>query len=115
MSYPLFSDSSTVVNLEPEYGFEDNTEKIQSTMRTQAGGLIQYKFSQFPKFKIPVKYINATDKTQLNTWWANNTDLVFTFASSDFNVRITNKNTPIDRFTKPYVTLYEGTIELEGY
>lgn len=117
MSFPLFDavDSADVVNLEPEYGFEDNAKKIESTMRMQAGGLITYKYAQYPAFKIPVKYLTESNRDLVNTWWSANTQLLFTYQSSNYAVRITNKDIPIGKFSKPYDDLYEGTIELEGY
>ena len=113
--YLLFADSSTSIQLEPEYGFENRHSKIQSTLRTQDGGLKQYKFGEFPAFSVPVKFVNSSDRYQIHEWWNDNTDLVFEWHGSDYNVRITNRREPLNKNTKPYNSLFEGKIELEGY
>jgi len=115
MTILLFIDSSTSVTLTPEFTFKDEAKKLQSTMRTQAGTLIQYKFATFPSFKIPVKYINDTDKDQLHEWWRDNDDLTFAYGGSEYTVRIVNKTNPVSKTIKPYDNLWQGELKLEGY
>ncbi len=117
MAFPLFlaTDSSQVVNLEPEYGFEYKAKKIQTDLRNQNGGLVQYKWAEYTEFKIPVKFITELEFFYITEWWKGNSNLIFTFQSSGHSVRVINKEAPIDKYVKPYTDLFQGTIELSTY
>lgn len=111
----LFADSSNGIQLQPEYSFKDKTAINKSELRTQDGGLKTYKYSEYAAFDVPVKYISNSDQLQINKWWSDVTSLKFVWQGSEYNVRITNSNRPIDSLVLPYDNLYMGTIELEGF
>ena len=111
----LFSNSTDGMALEPDYSFAQKGKLITSQLRTQDGGLKIYKYGEFAAFEVPVTYITTSDQLQINKWWSAVTDLKFVWQGSEYNVRVMNKNQPIDKVIVPYNNLYQGTIELEGF
>jgi hypothetical protein len=118
--FTLFTNSTDGISFEPEYGFKEQDKKIENTVRTRSAIMATYKFSDFRRWKIPVRYVNSVTKETLNNWWRMNTELFFfdnndTDFASTYRVRITNKSTPINVVEKPYDYEWKGTIELEEY
>lgn len=108
------SSTGVSVDFDPEWGYKDNSKKVQQQTRTLAGDLYTYKFSDYAMFDVPVMHINSSDTYNINQWWENNDELYFTDPSSDvYNVRIISKNKPLNARVEPYIDLFRGTIKLE--
>ena len=116
--FTLFADSATGVSFEPEYGFKVADKKIENAARTRSGLLYKYKFSDYRKWDIPLRFVNSADKGTINGWWRENTALFFmdnNDTATVYNVLITNKSPPIDQVERPYDYEWKGKIELEEY
>lgn len=115
--FRLFVNSSTGVDIEPEYNFKDSGERIESRHRTRDGSEYAYRWGSFRAFKMDVTYVDSAFKSFVNSWWDSGTDLLFmeTGTTDVYSVHIVNKNRPVDRLIKPYTDLFRGTIELETY
>lgn len=101
------------VVLEPQYS--SGVKKFEYKSRTSTGNQSVYKHSQKNKFKIPVRYVNSEFKSVVNSWYENNTEVIFTVDSTEYNVLLTGKNTPINSFDSPYTDQFKGIIELETF
>ena len=117
MTYRLFVDSSTGVDVEPEFDYKFSAKKVETRHRARDGSEYVYKWGQYEDIKLTVKYVSSSFQDTVNTWWSNNTDLLWmeeggTVVSS---VHLINKAQPIDQFVKPYTDLWKGKIELGGY
>lgn len=115
--FMLFVDSSNSVELEPEWGFTTKDKKIENRHRVRSGEEYVYKWGSYEKVKFKVSYVNSSNKSIVNSWWVSNTELLFTVDSgaSVSSVFITNKDTPIGKYNKPYSSLFKGAIELSTY
>jgi hypothetical protein len=118
--FTLFTNSADGVSFEPDYGFKHEDRKIQNQVRTRSSLLFQYKFGDFARWKIPLRFVSSSDKKTLNDWWNSNTELFFydnndTSAQATSCVKIVNKSTPIGQVEKPYDYEWRGTIELEEF
>ena len=117
MSYRLFVDSNTGIDVFPEYNYKEMHEKVENRQRTKTGAEYVYKFGDFKKFKFDVKFVSTSDYLLINEWWSENTLLIFkeTGASQEFNIRLSSRRQPVNRFIKPHNDLYRGTIEMSTY
>jgi len=115
--FRLFVDSSTGVDVYPEYDFDDSEKKIESRHRTRDGSEFVYKWSEYSVIKMSVMYVNSAFKSQVNEWWSNNTNLLWmeTGGTDVTSVRLTNTTKPISKVIKPYYDLFQGKIELGTY
>lgn len=122
-----FSDAvtgeSNFVTVEPEYNFKDSGYKVETRHRTRAGKEYTYKWGDVGQLKMEVKYVNSSFKAIVNSWYGDNTDLLWAekgagggIGGADItSLHITNKSKPISGFMKPYDDLFKGIIELGTY
>ena len=117
MSYILQASSSDQFSFEPEYDFVKSSAKIENMHRTRSGDRYVYKWGEYVRFKMSVKYVSSENASMVNDWWSENTALQFyEEGSTDItSCQITNKNTPFGEFVKPHNDLFEGRLELEEY
>ncbi len=106
-----------VVSFSPEYDFIDSSKKIESRHRTRDGSEFVYKWADQEQISFSLEYVNSSDKSVINNFWRNNTDLTL-YNSNDasvFSCYITNKSLPIGQLNKPYNNLFKGKLKLEAY
>jgi hypothetical protein len=117
MTYRLFVDSDTGVDINPEYDYRENSEKVESRHRSRSGREFVYRWGGIGRISFSVMYVNSSFKAQVNSWWDANTDLLFMEVGTTevFSCHITNKKKPVDRFIRPYNDLFRGKIELGTY
>lgn len=117
MTFRLFVDSSTGLDVEPTWGYEDRGEKIEDRHRARSGKEFVYKWGEYSSFKVPVTYVNSEFMSIVNSWWSSNTDLQWMEegASDVYNVRITNSRKPVGSNIAPYRDLFDGELELESH
>lgn len=77
MAFRLFVDSSTGVTVTPEFNMSDGGEKIESRHRMRDGSEFVYKWGEFDKKKIDVRFVNSEFKSLVNDWWSDNIDLLW--------------------------------------
>ncbi len=118
--FTLFTNSVDGVSFEPEYGFKNEDRKIENTLRTRSALLFQYKFGDFRRWRVPLRFVSSGDKQTINGWWNDNTGLFF-FDDNDnsvaatYAVKIVNRSAPISTVEQPYDYEWRGVIELEEY
>lgn len=117
MTFRLFVDSATGLDIDPEYDFKDSAERIESRHRTRDGSEYAYRWGDFRKFEFSVSFVNSEFKSVVNSWWNSGTDLLFmeVGATDVTSVHIVSKSQPIDKLVKPYTDLFAGKITLESY
>ena len=100
------------------YNFTENQDKYD--LRTKGGKLFSYvtPAGKFNTFRIPLRFVNSSDRSLINSWFSTATDLRFiednTFATSYYTVRITGKTDPLNKFVEPYFRqFYDGELVLE--
>ena len=116
--FRLFVDSSNGVDVDPDWEYSEEDEKIESRHRVRSGKSYVYKWGEYKKRIVPVSFVNSEFKSIVNSYWNTNTDLLFMevgVASSVTSVRIVNDALPIGAFIMPYTNLFSGVIELETY
>ena len=117
MTYRLFVDSSTGVDLYPEYDYKEDDEKVESRHRSRDGSEYVYKWGDIGMFRFSVSFVNSSTKAQVNSWWGGNVDLLFmeTGGTDVTSVHLVNKKKPIMGVVRPYQDLFKGKIELGTY
>jgi len=120
VSYTLFTNSTDGISFDPDFGFKHRDKKIQNSIRVRSGLGFVYKFGDYKRWKIPLRFVGSADKKTLNDWWSNNTELFFyddndTTAASTSTVRIANRASPVSQPEKPYDYEWKGSLELEEY
>lgn len=114
------------VPLAPDWGAEQSKRRIQSDHRTRAGRLYQYKWADYPTVKMSVSFVSSYTRVTVNSWWGGNSSVIFTqsgtgnpeaaiSAAEPVIGKIVNDSQPISEWERPYLDLWRGTIELEGY
>ena len=114
----LYADSSTSVNIDPEYDFKDTGNKIEDVHETKQGNEYRYKWGERDRVSFTLMHINSADMCRINSWYSANTNLTFKeigVTASEKSVRISNKSKPIDSRVKPYYDQFKGTLVLETY
>lgn len=117
MAWRLFVDSTEGVTVEPEYSMTQLDEQLQNSHRARSGAGYRYVWGSYRKWKLPVRLVDSSFMSSVNTYWKAGTVLLFKSESLSavYTVAITNKNLPIGQFEKPYMDLYQGIIELEAF
>ena len=100
------------------YTFTENLDKID--IRTKGGTLFSYitPASTYQTFKIPLSFVNSSDRSQINSWFTTATDLRYieddSFPNSYYSVRIVGSTNPFNKFLQPFFRqYYEGEIVIE--
>lgn len=118
MSFTLFTNSTDGVTITPDYGFKIDDRKIENSVRARSAKLTSYKFSDYRKWILPLRFVNSADKQTINDWWKENKELFFVDDNDTttlYSVRIANKSAPINVVEKPYDYEWRGKIQLEEY
>ena len=116
--FRLFVDSSTGIDIDPEYDFKDGGQKIENVHKAKSGTEYRYKWGEYSKIEFSLMYITSADMCTVNSWWGANTNLKFMevgVAASEKQVHITNKEKPISKNIKPYRDQFQGKLILETY
>lgn len=118
MSYVLQIDSDHQVEFDPEYDFTNKDSLVQAQHRTRDGSLFIYKFGEYSAWKFKVNFISDNDKTTINDWWRERSELQFYNVDSATlvnSVVLMNKTVPVNKVIKPHNNLFIGTIDLSTY
>jgi len=102
------------------YGYKFETTFNRNDIRTKDGTLFSYVLpnSDSKKWDIPLKFVNSSQVSHINSWWSTATDLRYieddSFANSYYAVRIVGKKDTITKFVEPYFRQrYEGSLVIE--
>lgn len=119
-TFELGISSATVARFFPEFeSYSQGKKQVRDDHRTKTGKLYQYKYGDYARINVDVNYLPASDAALVNSWFENNSDLLFFVTSGSvtevFSVHIMNTETPLASYSKPYDNLYKGVIKLEGY
>lgn len=117
MSFRLFVNSDTGLDVNVEYDFKDTGQKFESRHRVRSGAEFVYRWGEWTEKKFSVAYVNSAFNSIVNSWWSTNTDLLWMEVGDTVvtSVHLINKSKPIDGFVKPYDDLFRGKIELGTY
>jgi hypothetical protein len=103
----------------PMWGYKPNLNKIESDMRTKSGRLYKRQMATWRNFNVPVEFFPSSKAVLVNSWFKDNTKLMWVVTSGDdtqvFSVRITNNARPFDSFHPANEDLFRGAIRLEEY
>lgn len=119
LTFELGIDSSTAVNLRPNFDYQNGKKQIRNDYRTKGGRAYRYKWGEYRRIKFTAEYVPASAAAVVNSWFDSNTELLWFITSGDVtevhSVMIMNDDTPFQKTIAPYDNLYKGKIELEGY
>lgn len=118
MAFRLFVDSTTGLTIEADLGsMKEAKRQVIDRHRTKSGKLYTYNWGEYHKITFNVSFVNSSFKSTVNSWWGANTDLLWKNESDSLvnSVQIVNQRSPISKFQGPYLDLFSGKIELEGY
>lgn len=107
------------ISLKPSYKYDFVKTLNRADLRTRVGALYTYiDEGEFIKFKLPLSWVNSSDRTTITDWWKAGSDLKFiedsSFPHSFHNVRIVGVDEPFQTYVKPYFrTYFEGALKLE--
>lgn len=108
-----------VIDLHPERNLTLNDELFLGEHQTIGGANPSYKWGFNKKWKLPLEYLEENEALLINQWWQDTKPLLFTWDTSDttaqFIVTMTNNQTPITQFNKPYHDNWRGTLELSAF
>ena len=110
--------SNHVVDLSPEWDFEDGEFAIRDDARSKTGKRFSYQWGTYDRFKIALKNVSSRDASLINSWWENNTNTLLQVTSGPSltsSVHIMGNKTPLAKYVKPYDDEYMGAIILETY
>ena len=119
LTLELGPTSQTAIELKAKYSSKFSKDQQRSMHRTLTGNLYIYRWSNFIKHSFSVNFMQSSNAAIVNSWWENNTELLL-FVTSDsvtevFSVVLTNRNTPMNKYQKPYNTYLSGKLQLESY
>ena len=120
--YRIGVNSSTAIEIYPSYDFKENKQQLASEHRNKNGTYKKYIWGHYTAFNFTLDYVPSSDTNLINEWYDNNTILtLFKSATAVFSNEIeysglimTNKDTPLSRYSPPYDTLNKGELLLEG-
>ena len=117
MTFRLFVDSSTGVDVDPEWDYKEASEKVESRHRTRDGSEFVYKWGDIGNIQFTVSFVDSSFRAQVNSWWGGNQALLWMEegGSDVTSVYLVNRTKPIDQFVRPYDDLFKGKIELGTY
>lgn len=118
MWQPHAAPTRQYMELLSEWDFDDGSKKIENEHRVRSGKRYVYKWGNYNEAKFGIQYVSSADRFTLNnSWWLSNQKLLFVDTPGTFawNVQMTNDSKPIGKYQKPYINLWKGVIELEGY
>lgn len=117
MTFRLFVDSTTGVDVNPEWGMKESGQKVESRHRTRDGSELVYKWGDVTLLDVPVMHVNSSFRAQVNSWWGGNVDLLWMEEGGTeiTSVHIVNSTKPIDSFVRPYNDKFKGVIKLGTY
>lgn len=101
-----------------EYDYKNELKKIEQTHRSRSGRRYVYTWAEYERLKFGVKYVSSSGQSLVNSWYRNNTKLIYSetdSASIITSCQLVGRKVPIGQFVKPYNDLYKGVIELESY
>ncbi|HKJ88821.1 MAG TPA: hypothetical protein VKA48_09970 [Gammaproteobacteria bacterium] len=115
--FRLFEDSSTGVDVDPEWEYAEVNQKQESSHRTRSGRLYRYLWGTYRRWRVPVAFVDETFKSQVNSWWGGNEKLLWMEEGGTevYSVQIVNAELPVGNPIRPYTDLFQGVIELETY
>jgi hypothetical protein len=103
----------------PKWEYAPNINKIESDLRTKTGKLYKRKMAEWRNFTVPVEFFPSSKAALVNSWFKDNTKLLWVVTSSTvtqvFSVQITNNSRPFDKFDDTNIDQFKGVIELEEY
>jgi len=116
-AFRLVDSASNVVSMNPDWDYKLESKKIENVHRTRSGAQSRYKWGEYARVKFKVSDLTSADACQINSWWGGNESLRLFDTSSTVvcSGYLVNANVPIGQFVKPYIDLFQGAIELEGY
>ena len=111
--------TGSYITIEPTYNYEQIETLDRKDLRSKEGGLFTYLApGSFTKFKIPLSWVNSSDRALVNSWWRTGTNVEFVpdtaVSSTFFTCRVMDNKEPFRKFVEPYYqTFYQGKIILE--
>lgn len=104
------------VQLDPEFDFLDETEKLENEHLMIDGKRYVYKWGTKTRQKFTTRFINSQDMYRINNWWSSLDNLRFVGPdSSIFSCYIVNTKTPMAFNMSGIDDLWEGELELESF
>lgn len=105
------------VDIYPGVDFVEDFYRDNRQSQTLTGQFNQYNFkSPNRKYSFTVSFISSSDRSTINNWWENDTDLVFGYndgvSDQQRFVKIRNRIKPIDVLSDFQDNLYSGILQL---
>lgn len=117
MSWLLFSDSSTSVEIFPARSWKESIKKDQSEYRAASGKRYAYTWGTHRTWSFPMEFVSSADASQISSWWYSDAKLLLKEDSDAqvFSVQLVGANQPLTEFIRPHRDQLRGTIVLETY
>ena len=110
-------DNGNIVDFSPREGFEAPEDVREVLHYAMDGTPYRYKFGQKKRYEIPVNNISSSDKSDIESWWENKTELTFhpdyeNSPGTTVDVIIVNERHPLRMMYPRWADIYEGTLIL---
>lgn len=106
------------ITLLPRRDFREMETINKAEHSTIGGRYVDFKYSEFYRFNVPLQYVQSSDALLMNEWWQNRYDITFSYSLafdvSTHTVRITNGVQPFIDLERPYKDEYSGTLTLDA-
>ncbi len=113
------SGGGNAISFQPEFDYKYGYGKIESRQRLYNGDEYSYKFGDYPRVSFSQKYFPNSAASTVNSLWSNNTYCRFIHTNSFYGtldyMKVGGNASPFVKFQRPYTTLKEGMVYLEGY
>ena len=116
------NSSGMQIQVYPTWGFEEQRTVRNTTTQSITGKLFTYRASASRgyNYTLPLTYVPASDKQQIDEWWRAGTALKFTLSDSDgtpesLEVKISNHIEPLGLRAQHETALWEGSLKLRSY
>lgn len=82
LTFELGISSVDAITIMPEYSSTFGKKQIRSEVKTQSGRRYIYKWGDYDQVKLKVDFVSGENAAIVNSWWENNTELLFFVNSS---------------------------------
>jgi len=113
-----FTGVNTSTVLHPAWSFSAGKRVHRSQTRTLAGELVTYHWGGFSAFRVPLRFVDASQRELLHHWWRERDLVLLTLdTSADLNAtmcRISNRKAPLPERVQPLPDRFSGMLLLEA-
>lgn len=119
LSVRIWNQSSSFVELAPQWSMEEDIDKIYNLNRTPTGNATLYTYATWREWKIPLRLVPSSVAAWVNSLYTGERscrlEVIENGVSQVYSVMIVNKESPFTQFAAPHYNYYNGELKLSEY